>query len=190
MMRTEKSMKTRHIFRWLTVAIALLVTRWCLFPMRYSRDYAQAFHHTDAASRQQLVELLLADYAQFAPQDTDGRICYTVLYDDSQENRVAVSIRRLWEDRTTGKLMKAELPTQTDILTCLHAIDGFGGLLPEVEVIYVSPESVRIGSHMCLREVFWQRKELPLDFFWDENYDNYRLYWLGGDWYYDYSIAR
>ena len=34
-----------------------------------------------------------------------------------------------------------------------------------------------------------EMKEM-LDFFRDENYDHYRLYWLGGDWYHDYSIAR
>lgn len=183
-------MKQKHIFRWLVAAIALLAALWCLFPVRYSCDYAQAFHNTDAASCQQLIELLLADDAQMVTQDRDGRICYTILYDSYQESRTAIAVQRLWEDRTSGKLMKAEVPTQTDILACLHVIDGFGGLLPEVEVIYVSPESVRIGSHMCLREVFWQRKGVPLDFFWDENYDNYRLYWLGGDWYYDYATAR
>lgn len=188
MMRTEKSMK--RIFRWLVAAIALLAALWCLFPMRYSRDHAQAFHNTDAASRQQLVNLLLADYTQMGQQDTDGRICYTVTYDGQPENRTAMSIHRLWEDRTTGKLMKAVLPTQTDVLTCLQAIDGFHGLLPEVDAIYVSPEKVLFSSHMGIREVFWQREGVPLDFFRDENYDHYRLYWLGGDWYHDYSIAR
>jgi len=188
MMRTEKSMK--RIFRWLVAAIALLAALWCLFPMRYSRDHAQAFQTTDTPTRQQLVNLLLADYAQMGQQDTDGRICYTVAYDNQPENRTAMSIHRLWEDRTTGKLMKAVLPTQTDVLTCLQAIDGFGDLLPEVDAIYVSPEKVLFSSHMGIREVFWQREGVPLDFFRDENYDHYRLYWLGGDWYHDYSIAR
>ena len=186
MMRTEKSMK--RIFRWLVAAIALLAALWCLFPMRYSRDHAQAFHNTDTPTRQQLVNLLLADFAQMRQQDTDGRICYTVAYDNQPENRTAIAIHRLWEDRATGKLMKAVLPTQTDVLTCLQAIDGFGDLLPEVEVIYVSPEKVLFSSHMGIREVFWQRKGLPLHFFRDNH--NYRLYWLGGGWYYDDSIAR
>lgn len=183
-------MKRKQIFRWLALVSTLALVLWCLFPMRYSKEYAQRFHITDEENRQQLVELLLADYAQTGQQDTDGCICYTVGYDDTTENRTATSIRRLWEDRTTGKLMKAELPTQTELLDCLHAIHGFGGLLPEIEAIYVSPESVQISSHMGIREVFWQRKGVPLDFFWDEGYDNYRLYWLGGDWYFDRFIAR
>lgn len=183
-------MKRKQIFCWLALVSTLALALWCLFPMHYSRVYTQAFRSVDAANRQRLVELLLVDYAQTEQQDTDGRICYFVAYDDHTENRTATSIQRLWEDRTTGKLMKAELPTQKDILACLHAIDGFGGLLPEVDTIYVSPERVQIASHMGIREVFWQRKGVPLGFFWDEGYDNYRLYWLGGDWYYDYSIAR
>ena len=183
-------MKRKRIFSWLLAIIVLLAALWCLFPMRYSSEYAQSFQTTDPPTRQQLVNLLLADYAQMGQQDTDGRICYTVAYDNQPENRTAISIHRLWEDRTTGKLMKAILPTQTDVLTCLQAIDGFGGLLPEVDAIYVSPEKVLFSSHMGIREVFWQREGVPLDFFRDENYDNDRLYWLGGDWYYDYSIAR
>lgn len=183
-------MKPKHPIRWLVLAATLVLALWCLFPMRFSSEYATAFQTTDTPTRQQLVNLLLADYAQMGQQDTDGRICYTVAYDNQLENRTAIAIHRLWEDRITGKLMKAVLPTQTDILTCLQAIDGFHGLLPEVDAIYVSPEKVLFSSHMGIREVFWQREGVPLDFFRDENYDHYRLYWLGGEWYHDYSIAR
>lgn len=184
------TMKPKQTVRWIVLVSTMVLALWCLFPMRYSSEHAKAFQTTDTPTRQHLVNLLLADYAQMGQQDTDGRICYTVVYDNHTENRTATSIKRLWEDRTTGKLMKAEVSTQAEILACLQAIDGFGGLLPEVDAIYVSPEKVLFSSHMGIREVFWQREGVPLDFFRDENYDNYRLYWLGGDWYYDVSIAR
>ena len=103
-------MKRKQIFRWLALVSTLALALWCLFPMHYSRVYTQAFRSVDAANRQRLVELLLVDYAQTEQQDTDGRICYFVAYDDHTENRTATSIQRLWKDRTTGKLMKAELP--------------------------------------------------------------------------------
>ena len=170
-------MKRKHSVRWLALVTVLLFTIWCLFPIRYSKEYAQKFQRVDAASHQRLIELLLADYAQVGPQDADGRVCYTVVYENSPEGRTAASVRRLWEDAATGEFMKAEVSTQMEILSCLNAIDGFSGLLPEVEVIYVFPELVQIGSHMGIREVFWQRKGLPLHFFRDNH--NYRLYWLG-----------
>lgn len=176
-------MKLKRIICWLVVVIALLMALWCYFPVRYSSRCSEAFALVNEKDRQRLMQLLLTDYEQMALQDT--QICYMIDYD-----RVPVSVWRLWEDATTGRHMKSAVSMQAEILECLFAMNGFGGLVPEVELIYVSPEYVRFGTHMCIRELFWQRNGVPLNFFRDEGNKDYRLYWLDKDWYYAYSIAK
>lgn len=166
----------RYIKVGLIVLILCMSVICLIFPIRNSREYTQAFLDNELEDYLLLVRLLYDDYSQHAI-DNDT-ICYRVLY----ENNIATSIKRL-------RIQSDKKVIDEDVM--LKQLAAFPEtLLPRIELIYVSPNEVSFCSHMAVKYILYQKKGIPLSFFFDEGNNDYRLFRLTDHWYYAYTTAK
>lgn len=165
--------------RYIKVGFILLfvcvVGFWCVFPIRYSREYTHIFQEKKAESYQSLINLLYRDYWQYS--ENDNILCYNVVY---KENAAVSLVRR-------GKLKEIKVIDEEAILEKLNLFPKT--LLPRIENIYVSPSRIKFSTHMSIEYIFYQEK-IPWTFFSEKGTNNHYLYRLTKDWYYAFSTAK